>query len=63
MDYSYEFEGTCGEQLLVGRMRVTVTGGEVTGVVPLDDPTQWALDPTAGVDDETCATATAVTPL
>lgn len=36
-DYAYTLTSSCGERLLYGAYRVTVTGGRVTDVVALDD--------------------------
>lgn len=99
--YKFSFESSCGEQALIGRFRVTVADGAVTGTEGLDDagrralmlrianliptlgqmedqaaqaradgadevtverdpadghPVEIRIDPTSGVDDETCYT-------
>ena len=39
-DYAYTLTSSCGERFLYGTYRVTVTGGEITDVVGLDETAQ-----------------------
>src|SRR5574338_791833 len=43
--YTYVLGSRCGERSLIGRYSVTVTGGSVVGVEPLDDPAPYSPAP------------------